>query len=143
MRNWFRGFASASLAGMLLKTNNQNAALVGSWGPLGRSFPLLFFGVFVLHIPTIFATHMSRHKDGEFSWKEALSGCRPWMRTALYAVWGYTVVCIATLAILSHAPVGKKEPLTPKSLRDLLVVFLVLYGTQADVMYSEIVRRPE
>ena len=100
--------------------------------PLANAMAMLLFpGIFVVWFPTVLVmtrtTKGARQKD---LWKIALSGCPPWMRTALYTLIGFGAALFLFNVVLG----GNRK--------DLPMIYfsaghmLVFYGVAFSALYS-------
>jgi hypothetical protein len=96
---------------------------------LPENEPFLFFGVFVVWIPTILLMNrLTRDFKQRDLWKAALRGCPAWMRTTLWVVTGLIMASFVLSAVLRAGPGG--FPL-------LFTIFPVtFYGVSFCAMYS-------
>jgi hypothetical protein len=77
------------LLGMVLCLGSYIFELAGIYAPPTNRPSLLFFGIFVVWVPTIVLmnklTQDFKQKD---MWKAVLRGCPPWMKKAMWALIG-------------------------------------------------------
>jgi hypothetical protein len=91
--------------------------------------PFLFFGVFVVWLPTVLLMNrLTRDFKQKDLWKAALRGCPSWMRTTLWVVTGSVMALFILSAVSRTGPGGFPQ---------LFTIFPVtFYGASFCVMYS-------
>jgi hypothetical protein len=86
-------FMLLAALGFILSVAAHLTALAGLEIPGGEDVWALHMGIFVVWIPTVLVSmRATRNSSRRDSWKVVLSGCPPWMRTALYVLLGYALL---------------------------------------------------
>ena len=123
--------------GFILSVAAHLAALAGIAVPGGGLVWALHIGIFVVWIPTVLvSSRITRYSNRRDFWKTALAGCPPWMRRALYIVFGYALLnFILFIASTSGhpKPVGAAPP---SVIRGFSGHWMVFYGAAFATLYS-------
>jgi hypothetical protein len=131
-----------SALGLGLSVVSHVCALAGVDGPLGDLTFGLHIGIFVVWLPTIW---FSRKLVGDNvprsdAWKASLRGCPPWMRYALYGLFGYAILNFAAFFVFNVAsgPAGRRSggPMPPSVVRGFSGHWMMFYAAAFAVTYS-------
>lgn len=126
-------FIALAVAGSVALLGIHVAALFGVTDPFDQFIKFLGPGVFVVFLPTIFVViHLARDFKQKDLWRAALRGCPPWMRRAVYIIFGYAWVGFFVLPFLYGG--GMSSP--ANSARTMSAVLLIFYVVSAAVLYS-------
>jgi hypothetical protein len=72
-----------------------------------REIPIVFPGIFIVWVPTIFLAHkLTRDFKQRDFWKAALRGCPAWMYRSLWILWGYVFFVALVLPFLRGSNPG-------------------------------------
>jgi hypothetical protein len=94
-------FMYAAGCGLILSISEHISALMGWPSPLGEFSKYLFFGLFVVWLPTVLvATRLSKDFKQRDFWKAVLRGCPKWMKYMAYFFFGYAGLNFALCAIV-------------------------------------------
>jgi hypothetical protein len=109
------------------------AALLGSITPFQHFGKLMFPGLVVVWLPTIFCMNrLTRDVKQKDLWKAALRGCPRWMRTTWWIVAGYSWIGAFAIPLLFGG--GMNSPLSEA--RSVSGIMLAFYGIAVCVLYS-------
>jgi hypothetical protein len=125
------GFISSAIAHV--------ASIAGVELPGGRAVFLLHAGIFIVWLPTVLAVQrVSGGVNRKDIWKVVLSGCPPWMRIAVYAVFGYAFLSFL-LFLATSAGLPKHGPGSVSNVAEVRGFsghWMIFYGTAFATLYS-------
>jgi len=104
------------------------------WGLTGgHSFgdhsPFLFFGVFLVWVPTILLMNrLTREFKQKDLWKAALRGCPPWMTTTLYVGLGLIMALFVLSMVSRTGPGGFPQLFTIFPAQFYAISFCAMYS---------------
>ena len=126
-------FLAVAVAGFVAVAAIHLASLFGVTYPFDRFLEFLFPGMFVAFVPTLFVMNrLTRDFKQKDLWRAALRGCPPWMRGAVWAIFGYTWLGFFVLPLLYG---GGMDTPTNKA-RSMSGVLMMFYLIPAAVLYS-------
>lgn len=109
------------------------ASLFGAASLPGPWTKILFPGVFVVFLPTIFVMNrLTRDFKQKDLWRAALRGCPPWMRRAVWIIFGYSWIGFFALPWLYGGGMdsaGNRD-------RVLSATLMIFYLIPVAVLYS-------
>lgn len=121
--------------GLLLTFVLHVAALLGQVPPLGEYTQVLFLGIFILGIPTIFVMNsLSKDVARKDIWKAALRGCPLWMRYSVYFFFGYALLNFVLVSIGAPRSGGNLSGV--QGVRGITGHAMAFYSVFAAVLYS-------
>ncbi len=120
--------------GFILSVLVHVSALLGLPVPGGDTAWGLHIGIFVVWLPAVLvSTRTARFTNQKNFWKVTLSGCPPWMRKALYVVFGYAVLNFIIFILARKQQTG--VPSTA-DFRGFSGHWMVFYGAAFATLYS-------
>jgi hypothetical protein len=131
--SFFSGLAAVGLA---LSVLSHLATFFGKQGPLGDYAFVLHVGVFVVWLPTVFASSglTSGFQRKDF-WKASLRGCPPWMRYMVYGFLGYAVLNFV-IFMANAPPKGGSGPMPAAVVRGFSGHWMAFYSVAMATLYS-------
>lgn len=133
-------FRLLSALGLLLSICSHLAALAGLPIPGGNLVWALHMGIFVVWLPTVLVAHrMARHGKRSDFWKLVLSGCPPWVRYALYGLFGYAAINFVLGSIDVSGRHARPTAASPAAeVRLFSGHWMIFYGAAFATLYSAI-----
>jgi hypothetical protein len=124
----------AAACGLILSISEHVSALVDLPSPLGEFSKYLFFGLFVVWLPTVLvATRLSKDFKQRDFWKAVLRGCPKWMKWMVYFFFGYAILNFVLCAIIDSTAKG-----TPIDARIGSGHSMAFYSAAMAALYSAI-----
>jgi hypothetical protein len=126
-------------SGFFLSLYIHIISLLGIPSPFGATTWGLHVGIFLIWFPAVMVSmKMMQGVPRKDFWKVALVGCPPWMRYAVYAVFGYAIFnFVIFMSIVG--PTGKhqlNDTPPPAVLRGFSGHWLAFYGAGFGLLYS-------
>ncbi|HWL54974.1 MAG TPA: hypothetical protein VNQ90_21200 [Chthoniobacteraceae bacterium] len=135
-------FMILAAIGFLASVGAHIASLLDLTLPGGKLVWLLHAGVFIVWFPAILlASRINRGRPQFEYWKSVLSGCPPWMRYAVCALFVYAIGNFAWFMAttgLQPPPIGDAPP---SIVRGFSGHWLIFYGAAFAMLFS-IYRNP-
>lgn len=95
-------FMYAAACGLALSIIGHVSVLVGLPSLLGQYSNYLFFGIFVVWLPTVFvATSLAKDFKQKDFWNATLRGCPNWMKYTVYFFFGYAIFNFILCAVIT------------------------------------------
>lgn len=127
-------FMLLAAVGFILSVVVHVSALLGLPIPGGDAAWGLHIGIFVVWLPTVLvSTRTARFTNQKDFWKVALSGCPPWMRKALYLVFGYAILNFIIFIFAMKYQAGVPSA---ADFRGFSGHWMVFYGVAFAMLYS-------
>lgn len=127
-------FMYAAGCGLILSIVEHTSALMSLPSLLGQYFNYLFFGIFVVWLPTVLViTKLSKDFKQRDLWKAVFRGCPKWMKYMVYFFFGYAAINFILCAIIDSGNKG-----APIDARMGSGHSLVFYSIAMATMYSAI-----
>lgn len=144
MKLLFYPLMAVAACGLALSLAVHVMALAGDPIPGNHLVWGLHAGIFLVWIPTLLASiRTMRCTNRREFWKVMLAGCPPWMRRAVFVLFGYAIVNF--LLFLAAAPSLQNQQegdLPPAVLRGFSGHWMIFYAAAFAVLYSWI-RAPQ
>lgn len=126
-------FLALAIVGSVATLAIHVASLFGITYPFEHFIKFLGPTVFIVFLPTIFVTNqLTREFKQKDLWRAALRGCPPWMRRAVYIIFGYAWVGFFVLPFLYGGGMNS----LPNTARVMSAGLLTFYLIPTAVLYS-------
>jgi hypothetical protein len=134
MNSLLRLFMFMAFAGFIASLIAHIAGYMGIEKPLGFNPWPLHMGIFIVWLPAVLmAQRLSKDFPQKDMWKATLRGCPPWMRKALYILFGYVFLSFFLFIALDSTSGNEAN-----TIRGFSGHWLIFYFAAYAILYSAI-----